>query len=85
MLRYLAALFIGGTLAIIVATGVVWFFHVVHEERRARIAAATRRRVAKLASTAEGRLFRKPQARQSNPDLTPPRLRTMDRGGPLVM
>lgn len=34
---YLAAAVIGGTLALLVATGIIAFFHFVTEERRRRI------------------------------------------------
>ena len=48
MMNYLAAVGVGGTLALLVATGIIWFFHFVTEERRQRIARAFKVRVSRL-------------------------------------
>ena len=48
MMNYLAAVGLGGTLALLFATGIISFFHFVTEERRQRIARAFKVRASRL-------------------------------------
>lgn len=47
-MNYLAAVGIGGTLALLVATGIISFFHFVTEDRRQRIARALKVRASRM-------------------------------------
>ena len=60
MMNYLAAVAIGGTLALLVATGIISFFHFVTEDRRQRIARAFKVRASRIFLRRAG-LSRSPQ------------------------
>jgi hypothetical protein len=47
-MNYLAAVGLGATLALLVATGIISFFHFVTEERRQRIARAFKVRASRV-------------------------------------
>ena len=63
-MNYLAAVGLGGTLALLVAIGIISFFHFVTEDRRQRIARAFKVRASRMFLRQSG-LSRSPQRTSS--------------------